>query len=227
MITAVVFDLDDTLYDEIDYCRSGFTVAAEYLAQKLTSADAVRIFDALWNQFAAGNRTRTFNGALEQLQIDYDDNLIEKLIQLYRSHEPDITLPEDSRDVLEQLTGKYTLGLLTDGFLPAQKLKVHALGVEKYFKSIIYTEQLGRQFWKPAPEGFLKLLEELNEKPQNTAYVADNPKKDFIAPNKLGSATIQLTRPARIHTGTPDQSYAAPKHIIGKINELPALLASL
>jgi len=32
MITTVVFDLDDTLYDELDYCRSGFRAVAESVA---------------------------------------------------------------------------------------------------------------------------------------------------------------------------------------------------
>ena len=32
MITTVVFDLDDTLYDEVEYCRSGFEAVAEFLA---------------------------------------------------------------------------------------------------------------------------------------------------------------------------------------------------
>ena len=33
MITTVVFDLDDTLYDEIEYIKSGFTAVAEFLAE--------------------------------------------------------------------------------------------------------------------------------------------------------------------------------------------------
>jgi len=32
MITTVIFDLDDTLYDEVEYRRSGFASVAEFLA---------------------------------------------------------------------------------------------------------------------------------------------------------------------------------------------------
>jgi FMN phosphatase YigB (HAD superfamily) len=32
MIKTVVFDLDDTLYDELDYCKSGFMAIAESVA---------------------------------------------------------------------------------------------------------------------------------------------------------------------------------------------------
>ena len=32
---AVLFDLDDTLYPEVDYVRSGFTVVAKFLSEKI------------------------------------------------------------------------------------------------------------------------------------------------------------------------------------------------
>jgi putative hydrolase of the HAD superfamily len=227
MITTIVFDLDDTLYDEVEYCRSGFTAVAEYLAKSHKAHQAGRTFDCLWKQFTAGNRTRTFNAALDELDIEYDDKFINELIEVYRNHIPKITLPQDSRDVLRRLSDKYTLALLTDGFLPAQQLKVQALGIEKYFKCIIYTEELGRDCWKPSPAGFEKIMQALNVEPQAMAYIADNDQKDFIAPNKLGFTTIQLIRPRRIHTESCDRPDAAARHIIHKISELPPLLEKL
>ena len=225
MIKTVIFDLDDTLYDEIDYCKSGFRAVADFLVN-LSKVPAPDIFNALWNQFAAGNRKKTFNKTLNVIGIDYNNNLIQELINIYRNHVPEITLPTDSRKILNELSKKYTLTLLTDGFLPAQQLKVQALGIEKYFKCIIYTEQLGREFWKPSPVGFEKIMQICNANSENTASVADNEKKDFIAPNKLGCKTIQLIRPARIHTSINRQSNAAAQCIIHQISELPELLES-
>ena len=224
MITTIIFDLDDTLYDEIEYCKSGFASVSEFLAGLPKAPPSERIFAAFWKQFTAGNRTKTFNAALDELGLDYDDKLIKELIKAYRDHVPKITLPQDSRDVLCQLSGKYTLALLTDGFLPAQQLKVQALGIEKYFKCIVYTEQLGRDCWKPSPAGLEQLMQDLNTKPETIAYVADNEKKDFIAPNKLGFLTIQIIRPARIHTESSAESGAAARYVIPKISQLPTLL---
>jgi putative hydrolase of the HAD superfamily len=155
MITTVVFDLDDTLYDEVEYCKSGFTSVSEFLSNLPEFPQAEHIFDALWMQFKAGNHTKTFNAALSELGIGYDAKLIRQLIEVYRSHEPNITLPPQSRQVLSKLSEKFTLALLTDGFLPSQQLKVHALGIEQYFKCIIYTEQLGiKDFIAPNRLGF-------------------------------------------------------------------------
>jgi len=226
MITTVLFDLDDTLYDEIDYCKSGFFSVAEFLANLPEFPPAPRIFDALWKQFNAGNRKNTFNATLDELGMGFDEKLIQKLTEVYRNHVPKITLPADSRDVLVQLSNRYTLALITDGFLPAQRLKVQALGIEKYFKCIIYTEQLGpnRSRWKPSSAGFEKLLQSLNAQPQNSAYIADNEKKDFIAPNKLGFLTIHIIRSARLHTKAAPQADAVARYKIYEISQLPALL---
>jgi putative hydrolase of the HAD superfamily len=227
MMTTVVFDLDDTLYDEIEYCRSGLATVAEFLADSSATLSAGSIFTALWDQFMVGNRSKTFNSALDVLGVPYDKERICELVGIYRSHMPKIILPDDSREVLSELKTDYTLALLTDGFLPAQKFKVQALGIEEYFKIIIYTEELGRECWKPSPVGFEKLMQTLNEVPSRMVYVADNEKKDFITPNTLGFSTVQLIRPARIHTSSARGSDTAAHHVIHQISLLPALLKRL
>lgn len=227
MITTVVFDLDDTLYDEIEYCKSGFRVIADFLAEPSKTFPAEHIFDVLWKQFTAGNRRKIFDTALDELGISYDNELIEELVNVYRSHNPNLTLPQDSRDILCKLKAKYTLALITDGFLPAQQLKVKSLRIEDYFQCIVFTEQLGRDFWKPSPAGFEKIIEILNVKPENMVYIGDNEKKDFIAPNKLGFFTVQLIRPARLHTSIRNEKEAKAQFIINKISQLTALLNKL
>ncbi|MHC4509585.1 MAG: HAD family hydrolase [Planctomycetota bacterium] len=227
MITTVIFDLDDTLYDELEYCRSGFAAVAEFLAARDAAPPAGRVFNALWGQFTAGNRSRAFDAALDELGMDHQEGTISELVNTYRSHRPAIVLPPDSGEVLRELSAKYTLGLLTDGFLPAQQLKVEALGIEEYFESIVYTERLGRDCWKPSPAGFERILQDLDARPEDAVYVADNEQKDFIAPNSLGFVTVQLLRPARIHTSTCARSGASATHIIGQITNLPALLDTL
>lgn len=224
MITAVIFDLDDTLYDEVEYCRSGFRAVSAYLADSYKMPDAGRIFDALWGQFSAGNRTKTFDSVLEQFEITHSEKLIAGLVRTYREHTPQISLPDDSRDTLRHLReGRYKLALLTDGFLPAQQLKVKALGIEKDFDCILYTEQLGRQFWKPSPAGFDKIMKDLAVQPAETVYVADNTEKDFVTPNKLGMMTVQMLRPARLHNAPAKGPDFAAQYVIRKISRLPDL----
>jgi putative hydrolase of the HAD superfamily len=226
MITTVIFDLDDTLYDEVDFCRSGFQAAAEHVATLSDAHSADEIFTALWKSFITGDCGSTFNVGLASLGIPYDDRLIGTLVEIYRTHTPTLTLPPESRTILDDLRSRYVLGLLTDGFLPTQRLKVQALGIEHYFKAIMYTEELGREFWKPSPRGFEKLLEMLEARPQQTVYVADNETKDFIAPNGLGLLTIQLLRPSGLYRQPSPRPDAAPKVRIEKIGDLARVLGS-
>jgi len=224
VITTVIFDLDDTLYDEIDYCHSGFQAVSRMLAKLSQLSCTADAFACLWKQFTAGNHTTTFNAALDDLGLPYDDALIAQLIEVYRSHRPDLTLPAESRLVLDRLKQSHRLALLTDGYLPAQRLKVLALGIEPDFEAIVYTEELGRTYWKPSPVGFETLIERLDVTAEQMVYVGDNETKDFIAPNALGMLTVQLRRPARLHTGSAPHRGAAARLRIDRITELPRLL---
>ena len=224
MITTVIFDLDDTLYDEAEYCRSGFRAVSTLIAASSKTADSGRIFDTLWTQFSSGNRTKTFDSVLEQFKIPRSEQLIAELVKTYREHAPQISLPDDSRDTIRHLKeGRYKLALLTDGFLPAQQLKVKALGIEKDFDCIVYTEQLGRQFWKPSPAGFEKIMKDLAVQSAETVYVADNLEKDFVAPNRLGMMTVQMLRPARLHNIPAKGPDYTAQYVIRKISQLPDL----
>ena len=69
MITTVVFDLDDTLYDEIDYCRSGFRAVARFLGKVAPPACSDDVFACLWRHFTAGNRTLRSNACWAWTQL--------------------------------------------------------------------------------------------------------------------------------------------------------------
>jgi putative hydrolase of the HAD superfamily len=228
MISTVIFDLDDTLYDEVDYCKSGLQAVAQCLWQSHPVLEAEEIFDAFWTEFTSGNRGKIFDNALKKLGISSDKKIMESLIEVYRLHQPSLSLPDDSRAILENLSKKYILALLTDGYLPAQQLKVAALGIERYFKSIMYTESLGREFWKPSPVGFEKLCATLESPYEKCVYVADNSKKDFIAPNSLGfGASIKIARGNRIHRFRAPSKIARASHTISSLSQLERLLERL
>ncbi len=50
MINTVIFDLDDTLYDEIDYCKSGFAAVADFLHNANPFVSKQSFFDEIWSQ---------------------------------------------------------------------------------------------------------------------------------------------------------------------------------
>jgi len=117
------------------------------------------------------------------------------------------------------------VGIVSDGFLPSRKLKLDALGIEGYFDAVIFTEALGRESWKPSPAGFEALCKELQFEAGKCTYVADNPSKDFVAPNALGWRTIQLLLDGQIHSHKPAPPAGEPQIVVNSIDELDAVVA--
>jgi len=222
-VTAVVFDLDDTLYPERDYVCSGFKVIARHLAD--AEHDANSVYKLLEEAFKHGPRDRIFNRVLKLLGRQDSEQVIRELVKLYRDHAPTLKLDKQVASTLRKLKRHFKLGLLTDGYLPAQKLKVQALKLQDTFDHVIYTEELGREFWKPAVMAFEMMSQALAVEPRRCVYVADNPAKDFVAPHQLGWQTVQLKQDFQVHPDPEPAPRGQAQNIIHHLTELEKLLS--
>lgn len=177
--SGIIFDLDDTLYPEREYVRSGFHAVAQVLSQ--TS----RAEEKLWKLFEEG--TSAIDDLLKQERI-YSDELKQICIETYRKHTPCIALYPGVKQGLENLknSGKQ-VGLITDGRPEGQREKIRSLQIERLFDTIIVTDELGgSQFRKPNVTAFRKVHEQWKIPYDDMVYVGDNVSKDFIAPKELG-----------------------------------------
>jgi len=221
-IQAVVFDLDDTLYPERDYVRSGYRAVARRLHEMLERDEAFD--DWLWRRFEAGLAGGAFDALNEHFRLGLDARAITELVGVYREHRPDIHPRPGAAELLGRLGSRCKLGLLSDGFLPAQRLKLDALGLAPMLDAVVFTEEMGRQCWKPAPDGFEAIRAKLNVPHKACAYVGDNPAKDFVAPNSLGWRSIQLLCPGQIHSAKATPDRGAPQNVIASLDELESVL---
>ncbi len=220
-IQAVVFDLDDTLYAERDYVRSGYRAVAVYLRKALGRDEAFE--DWLWGRFQAGQAGGALDELNEHFGLGLDAGAIAALVGVYRNHSPDISPRPGAVEVLRRLRQRCRLGLLSDGFLPAQRLKLDALGLAPMLDAVVMTEEMGRQCWKPAPDGFVAIRAMLGLAHEACAYVADNPAKDFVAPNRLGWRSVQLLCPGQIHSANAAPNGDQPQIVIASLDELDSL----
>ena len=135
---VVVFDLDDTLYLERDFVRSGFAAVEAWLAVQHGVCD----FQAhAWELFLAGRRGDVFDGALPMVGLEPRPALIERLVEIYREHRPTIGLEPAASDLLAALSGRCRLALLTDGYHDTQRRKVAALALEVWCDPVVCTDQ--------------------------------------------------------------------------------------
>ena len=158
---AVVFDLDDTLYSERDYVLSGMRAVADWARESL-GFPAERTYGQLRDLFEAGVRGETFDrwALVNDLQ---PEAWAPAMIDVYRQHEPRITLDADTVRLLTQLREHCRLGIITDGYLDAQQRKVAALGLDRTIEAIVYSDAIGRDAWKPDPRPFHAVLERLDD----------------------------------------------------------------
>lgn len=198
---VVVYDLDDTLFRERDFCRSGFRFleteirklvgeCPEGLASKMNDRlirreNPFEVFESLCRPL------------IEETRIEWD---LQKFISLYRSHYPDIQpIPEVMNQLIEQSERGIVTGIITDGRSITQRNKIKALGLDRYVapQNILISEETG--FDKTHPEPFIQFVRNYPEARKFT-YIGDNPKKDFHHPRLLGWDTVCVPpHPDNVH----------------------------
>lgn len=217
-IKAVIFDLDDTLYPEEEFVKSGFFSVSEYLAQKYKLYKK-KIFQILKREFEKGVRGKNFNLLLENLNLPKKE--LKKLISIYRHHRPKIRLFPDAKKILIYLKKKkIKLGLITDGPVSMQRNKINALKIKKYFNVITFSDKFGKKFRKPNTLPFKITLQKLKTTPKEVVYIADNPKKDFIGARKLKILTFLVERPSSLYKFVKINSKNKPDFLIKNLLEL-------
>lgn len=218
---VIVFDMDDTLYPEADFVRSGHRAVAERVWQDLR----VDIEPELRRRFAAGQRGDLMSAALAALDVDAPQDYIGcVLVPVYREHVPAIRPYVETVPVLTELRARgHRLALLSDGWAEVQRRKLAALGLAGLFDEIVITDELGRDAWKPSPVGFERILGALGVAGESAIYVSDNPHKDFAGPHQLGMRTVRVVRPGTEHgealAPAPEHQ---PQRMIRALHELLA-----
>lgn len=175
----VCFDLDDTLYKEIDFLKSAYHEIA-------TSVGHPELLPHMLQWYKAGDNVfQKLNKYLNK------GTPISEYLEMYRNHYPTISLSDGVEDVLNELKYRETiLGIITDGRSNSQRNKIKALGLERWIeeKNIIISEEFGSE--KTDEKNFRHFVELYPG--GSFTYVGDNPQKDFVVPNRLGWQTVML-----------------------------------
>ena len=186
---VIVFDLDDTLYDEIDFVKSGFREVSNYLGRE-------KYFNFMWEEFLKNGSGKIFDKLIEKFNLDVP---VIKLVEIYRFHFPKISLPKESLELLE-FAKNYNTALISDGHYITQKNKYNALNLKldyPIFSDFYHTK-------KPELKPFLMVMDKFPN--EDYIYISDNPKKDFLAPKKLGWKTIRFKNPKGIYKDIPNNA---------------------
>ncbi len=186
----LVFDLDDTLYDEKQFVYSGFSEVANWIS-KMSNTPANEILDFMIKDLSVNGRGLVFNNALKKYFRESRKNT-KKCISIYRLHKPKISLEQDVINLLLELGKDYNLYILTDGNKIVQSNKIKSLDIEKYIKKAFITHRYGLKASKPSLKCFqiIRNIEKINW--HELVYIGDNPNKDFVNLNQVNAITIRV-----------------------------------
>jgi putative hydrolase of the HAD superfamily len=197
-LAAVAFDLDDTLYPERDFVRSGYRAVAEWAETHLGLAAPIvqAELDAL---FAAGLRREVFSLWLEERGLD-PARWVETMVAVYREHSPRISMFADAAALLEVLESHgVRRGVITEGYRAVQESKLRALGLAEAFEVVVIGGEEVRQRWKPSRAPFEEWLSRMKVNAQESCYIGDNPAKDFRGAREVGMHTMRVRRAEGLH----------------------------
>ena len=179
-IEVVIFDLDDTLYLEKDYVRSGFEVVGKSFPQ------IDNFSKKLWEAFLKKEKAIDY-----VLNCENALSLKDDCLSIYRNHQPHISLLAGVPSMIKNISKTKHVGVITDGRPEGQRLKIQALGLDKLAEKIIITDELGGiEYRKPNKKAFEIMKEFFNVDFKKMCYVGDNLSKDGIAPEALGMKFI-------------------------------------
>jgi len=207
--TVFAFDLDDTLYKEIDFLKSAY----KHISKLILLETNIDLYDEMLQLYH--NNFSVFDAIKKKYSFSFS---IEELVYQYRFHFPNLKIETDVISFLTKVKSKSPLTLITDGRSITQRNKLKALEIIDFFEIIVISEEIGSE--KPDKQNF-KIVEE-RFPDYNYVYIGDNYNKDFICPNNLGWLTIGLVdNGLNIHKQNSNLTGVnLPSKVVNVINEI-------
>ncbi|HIP81128.1 MAG TPA: HAD family hydrolase [Leucothrix mucor] len=227
-IQCITFDLDDTLWEchpvimHAEKCfyawlKSSYPkIIAKYSEEALINHRVAFMQD---NQEQKHNLTYLRKRWLEILgnETGYDNDsiLIETGFEIFWLARNEVSFFEGTLDVLEQLSKKYTLGVISNG-----NADVHHIGIGHLFDFTLSSEKAGIS--KPHKDIFHKAIDLSPHDLHETVYVGDDPARDIIGAHNAGMKAIWYNPKLKPWPGgrTPDA-------VIRSIHELEDKIVNL
>ncbi len=199
---VVVFDVDDTLYAEIDYIKSGLRAGLSALNIPVNHDTFQEAYIA---RVLKGDRDCLIQKSAAQLGIALTPPDLDAFLTAYRDHQPHIQLSPAVALYLDALKRRQiALAVISDGDPVRQQRKVNSLGLSLWCDPIVFPGSIRPGLDKRSPEPFELLMRHFGHG-HRFIFVADNSTKDFLHPLRLGWSAIQILRPQRVHLSQPER----------------------
>lgn len=237
-ITAVSFDFWNTLFIEPKdgfgfYANRRHTLLSEAVREhrpvtyeeiRFACAEEARLHHQIWTiehrTLRAEERIATCVKTLgvslpaarmSDLALAFEEGILER---------PPVPI-DGAREVINKLSGKYRLGIISDvGFSPGRILKriLADAGLADAFDSLVFSDEAGRS--KPHLEVFTRTSRTLESRPEQMAHIGDLEHTDVIGAKRAGYTAVRFVG---ITPMLSDEKTEADR-VISDLRDLPELL---
>jgi putative hydrolase of the HAD superfamily len=218
-IKAVIFDMDNTLFDFVAAKLHACKQVAEFMGRE----DGEMLFE----YFLHGGRGFENHENIRDYLVDrvsFSAEAYLKCISIYQEEKLSVLVPYPGiHDILREMRRKSVkMAVLTDAHQDNALLRLKKLDLVRYFDHIITIDMTGAK--KPALEPFLLALQMLGTIPEETLLIGDSIRRD-IAPGKiLGMITAHARYGDR---NVRSSEVCQPDIIFNSVQDIAILLSSI
>jgi len=198
----IFFDLDRTLWDFDKSSFQAFQEIYKVYDLKTKGVESLEKFyqvytfynDKLWDDYRKGTLTKEvlrgkrFLLTLQDFGIN-EKELAEKIGEEYIRISPLIAnLFPETKNILEYLSPKYNLHIITNGFSEVQEIKIKSAEIGEYFNTITTSEEAGVK--KPDKKIFEYALKKADAKPEECLMIGDDYEVDILGAESAGISQV-------------------------------------
>ncbi len=194
-IKAVLFDLDDTLYDRGELVRRVITDQYDTFQHELCSVQKNDFINRVLQLDDHGYADKRALFATVLAEWGLGPNLIEPLVEnFWISYDEKCELPQDTRVTLQTLRKNgIKVGVITNGGTERQQRKLDSLGISSWFDVVLISETEGVR--KPDPEIFHRALARCGVEASEAIFVGDHPDTDVAGALQAGLRAVWKVTP--------------------------------
>lgn len=155
----VIFDLDNTIFNEFDYLDFAYIEIAQYLHKKTKSPSYNDYYNFLKNKFKNGGRTNLFDKLIDsfKLQEFSKEYLIRDFLNIMRTVncKNSLSMKKGVYDILSRATKETQVCILTNGNVQQQQNKVKHINWKGIKIKTYYANEIKP---KPSNKIFLDII---------------------------------------------------------------------
>ncbi len=234
MKKAILFDLDDTLYDyepaHQKALKAVYPIVEKEMGipfkkfERLFDLSKSEIHRELAGTASSHNRVLYFQRLIEKTLKTLEPKITLKLYNTYwDTFLKSMKLKKGVLQTLKKLKKEFKIIILSDLTAHIQLKKINKLGLTPYIDFLVTSEEAGIE--KPHPSMFLLALNKVGILPFDAIMIGDNPNKDVEGANSVGIDSVLISNKVKRNQFSED--YKKPDYIIKEIPEILRILEDI